>query len=431
MDYTFIMVTIVAYMFVLFKFKKDIVVQLLAVLVIYLASVTFREALDATLPIFFIVSLVPFLGNVRHLSKWTLFLVVFLGIYLIVGVLFQDSFRAITMFVSRCWQFVFFFIVFDSVKLPSSKTNFHGLIIVSILVEAVLAAYLFLTKRELFDVVRLTAGAQPITGNMAVVIMPVICYAYFCQETNENKRLQTIGFVFLLALFVGLSGTRGYELIYLLTTICILWDYAIHAKSTRSFVNRYIVFSLATLAMIGIVMMLPEYLERLATIFRLNKFSVGIRGYENAAGMEFMMNAPLLVKLFGVGMGGKLGNYPEFVQAVSKQFALGMWNQWSYLNNAGSIFHNLYMNILCNMGICGIVVLGASIVKIWMIISSVISEKRVRIAYKAFFVSFIIMNYYRWSVDCGIAIMALFALMLKAIREVDKKRSPESMAYMR
>jgi hypothetical protein len=83
------------------------------------------------------------------------------------------------------------------------------------------------------------------------------------------------------------------------------------------------------------------------------------------------------------------------------------------------------------MGICGIVVLGASIVKIWMIISSVISEKRVRIAYKAFFVSFIIMNYYRWSVDCGIAIMALFALMLKAIREVDKKRSPESMAYMR
>ena len=73
----------------------------------------------------------------------------------------------------------------------------------------------------------------------------------------------------------------------------------------------------------------PAIFEKLESILRL-KSDVGIRTFENAAVIEFIKTTSIPVTLFGIGLGGKAGNYPEMRSALYEQFSRGMWNEAHY-----------------------------------------------------------------------------------------------------
>lgn len=405
-------VSIAAYCINLLLFRKDIIVQQLICYTVYIVTVTYLHSLDIALPVYFVFSLIPFLGGLRRVNRSAFWGMLIFFMYLVVGMLFQNTSRAITMFISRCWQFIFFFVVYNSDKEVKSDTNFNFILKACFVLETLLAIYLYLTKRGL-DVIRLTAGAQPITGNTAIITLPIICYVFYVASESPKEQTRTIILTFMMAFWVALSGTRGYELVFALVLLWLIKDYIFRSPESKNSVNRFLVFFVMLLLVIGFLFVLPEYLERVISVLRLNKKSVGIRTYENAAAIEFMINAPILVKLFGVGIGGTLGNYSAFQDAVGKQFALGMWNRSHYLYDSGSLFHNLYMNVLCNMGIVGIITIVVFIVLIWKTINNSVVDKKMKTIYRIFFAGILVMNYYRWSTDCGIAIMGIFALLLK------------------
>ena len=104
--------------------------------------------------------------------------------------------------------------------------------------------------------------------------------------------------------------------------------------------------------------------------------------------------------------------------ALNGQFSLGMWNKRHYLNDSGALFHNLYANVLMCLGIFGIVVLVLINISIWKRITrSCGSNVQVRKIMHLFQLSFLLMNYYRWSAVCGISEMIIFALILKLIEK--------------
>jgi len=407
-------VSIIAYLIILIVLRRNIIVQQLMLYFVYIVSVTYYQGLDIALPLYFVFSLIPFIGRLRRIDVRTFLTICILGAYLVVGMCFQNTQRAITMFISRCWQFLFFFVALNDDKDIRQEINYIKILYFSVIAELVLAAYLFFTKRSLYAVVRLTAGAQPITGNTAVVVLPIIIYCFLkSDETKDQTRLIVISFI--MALFVALSGTRGYELIYGIMLVWMIWLYIFKQSGRRHSVNRFILFSVLAALVIGLLFIMPQYAERVFSLMRLNKRSIGIRTYENKAAIEFFLNAPARVKLFGVGLGGRLGSYSVFQRAIYKQFSLGMWNQSHYLNDSGALFHNLYMNILCNMGIVGLLVFAAIIVRIWRTINRTVKKSDYSIAFKLLLIGFLLMNYYRWSTDCGIAIFGIFALILKKI----------------
>ncbi len=412
-----VVASIIAYCICLFLFRKNMIVQQLMFFLVYIVSVTYLQGLDVALPIYFVFSLIPFISSIRIIDRWTFILTCVLGIYLIFGMLFQNTQRAIIMFVSRCWQFLFFFIVCNSKKKIKEDLNFEIILKIAFIVETVLAAYLFISKRGLYDVVRLTAGAQPITGNTSVVILPILVFLFYMKTQNPKAQTRILIMAFLFAIWVALSGTRGYEFVFVIALVWLIRDYITTSSNIKNSLYRFLFFILLTFLLIGILFVLPEYLEKILAVLRLNKTSIGIRTYENAAALEFMLKAPVFVKLFGVGIGGHLGSYPEFREAISKQFALGMWNRSHYLNDSGSLFHSLYMNILCNMGIVGFIILIISVIKILQTISASINDKKLSFVMKMFFLGILFMNNFRWSTDCGIAIMGIFALILKVLNQ--------------
>ena len=155
--------------------------------------------------------------------------------------------------------------------------------------------------------------------------------------------------------------------------------------------------------------------EKAASVLRL-KASVGIRKYENAAVIDFMKNAPLQELIFGIGLGGTGYKHEALQNALYKQFSLGMWNRNHYMSESGALFHSLYSNIALCLGLLGILIIIFVFAKMWKCINEACRDNVfIRRLLHAFLIGFFIMNYYRWSSDCGIAEMIMLALVLKLI----------------
>ena len=173
---------------------------------------------------------------------------------------------------------------------------------------------------------------------------------------------------------------------------------------------------------------LPRLLDRISSVLRLGT-SVDIREYENAAVWDYTKNTSLASILFGIGLGGTAGSYGEMSVALNKQFDLGMWNRNYNLTKSGALFHNLYANIWVCMGVIGILMLIWINTVIWKRISKSCGERvLVRRCLHFFQISFLWMNYYRWSAVCGISEMIILALILKSVENINEQKSDEDIA---
>lgn len=410
-------VSVVAYAVSLLKFRKCQLLQQLVFLYIFIVGVTFLGKLDVLLPIYFFVSTCPFITKVRKISKITLFICAWFGIYLVFGLIFQDPVATITSFVAKYWQIIIFFIVIDT-PLKSKTIVTYNQLQVSLLIETVLAIYLLLTNSKVEEngLVRLVSNAQPITGNIAITVLPISVYLYFKYKNDSKIETKIIFTEMIFFVWIVLSGTRGYTLMFAGTMFIVFYDYWIcNQKNKPKAYNRFAIIFLMGFAALVFIVVTPEILNRIISILRLED-STGIRSYENAAEWEFFLNAPWNVKIFGIGLGGTAGTYNAFSSAILKQVSRGMWNKNSYLYGSGAPFHNLFANLLLNLGVIGVIVVIIAEVYIWNIIFRVCKKNsKIKWIFHLYQISFLLMNYFRWSASCGIAETIAFSLTLKLL----------------
>ena len=410
-------VSVVAYAVSLLKFRKCQLLQQLVFLYIFIVGVTFLGKLDVLLPIYFFVSTCPFITKVRKISKITLFICAWFGIYLVFGLIFQDPVATITSFVAKYWQIIIFFIVIDT-PLKSKTIVTYNQLQVSLLIETILAIYLLLTNSKVEEngLVRLVSNAQPITGNIAITVLPISVYLYFKYKNDSKIETKIIFTDMIFFVWIVLSGTRGYTLMFAGTMFIVFYDYWIcNQKNKPKAYNRFAIIFLMGFAALVFIVVTPEILNRIISILRLED-STGIRSYENAAEWEFFLNAPWNVKIFGIGLGGTAGTYNAFSSAILKQVSRGMWNKNSYLYGSGAPFHNLFANLLLNLGVIGVIVVIIAEVYIWNIIFRVCKKNsKIKWIFHLYQISFLLMNYFRWSASCGIAETIAFSLTLKLL----------------
>lgn len=411
-------ISIIGYLLALFKFKKQWTTQQMILLFIYLIGLTATSLMDVVLPIYFIFSFLPFIPGLRKISRTTFLLAVYFGIYLLLGLTFQDKVASIVTFVAKSWQFLIFFIVYDcqrEIQDDSSK----GQIVAAVIVESLLGLYLLgnSTRMDANGMVRLVSGAQPISGNIAVVMLPLSVYLYFKHRDDAKYSFRIILLSLIFLVWIILSGTRGYTLMYVMTMFFVFYDYLINHRGRNETMarNRAFVGIILFVVAVSVILLAPSIVERLNSILRIGS-SVGIRTYENAAEIQFFKKAPWHVQIFGIGIGGTAGKYEAFRDAIGVQASLGMWNLRHYLNDAGNLYHNLFADILLNFGVIGIVVIVIVNVAIWRRVTFCCSSNiMLRRTFHLYQLSFLWMNYYRWSGDCGIAEMIMFALVLRYV----------------
>lgn len=420
-----IALSVIAYTFVLYAFRKKYLVKQILLLYIYLVGLTLVGELDYILPLYFLFSLIPFLKGFTKVSTATFLILCYFGLYLIFGILCQNAAASIGVFISKYWQFIVFFIITDSAS-KSKDDSSIGLLLTAFIIESVLGVYLIFNAASMgattdlqTGLVRLVSNSQPITGNLAVSVLPISCYIYF---KNNNDSIIQKRILLLSAGFLGwiiLSGTRGYILMFAATMFLIFADYYIaHRKRSRNTAINRLLFSMTMIVLsLVLIFVIPDLIDKLGAVLRI-KTSVGIRTYENAAIIEFFKNAPIFNELFGIGIGGTAGNYSAYVNALQRQFSLGMWHENHYLYDAGSPAHNFFANVLVQFGLVGIIIIIAMNIIIWKRITNTCGTNSImRKVFHLYQISFLFMNYYRWSAACGIGEMIVFAMMLKIIKE--------------
>lgn len=410
--------SIIAYIVSLIKFTNKKIQQQLVFLIIYLIGLTIIGELDVLLPIYFVVSLLPFIKHIRRISVFTGAISVYFGLYLLYGIINQNLTGTLVTFIAKMWQFIVFFVVYDA-DINIEEENLKKIIGLAVITETLLGFYLMATSTNIDanGLVRLVSNAQPITGNISTVILPITVYFYLNNRDNSKQTKWLLRVNIIMFIWIVLSGTRGYTLEFVATMMIIFYDYFTNEKVNEiSKKNRRITIVFVILISLIGVMVIPQILEKIESVLRL-KSSVGIRTYENAAVKEFLKNAPLFTTLFGIGLGGRGGDCISMRDALYRQFSLGMWGRKHYLYDSGALFHNLYANVIMCMGIIGIFVLVCINIEIWKRITYSCKDKIwIRRIMHLFQLSFLLMNYYRWSAVCGIAEMIIFALILKKLK---------------
>ena len=215
-------ISILAYIISLFKLKKKWLEQQIIFLIIYLIGLAIVGELDVLLPIYFVVSLFPFIKHIRKISFFTGMIILYFGLYLMYGLIVQNTIGTLVTFIAKIWQFIVFFIVYDS-DIVFEKENYKKIIKMSVITETLLGFYLMMTSTivDANGLVRLVSNAQPITGNISTVILPISVYYYLKNRENSKRTKWFMSVSLIMLVWIVLSGTRGYTIEFAASMRCV------------------------------------------------------------------------------------------------------------------------------------------------------------------------------------------------------------------
>ena len=392
----------------------------MSLLAVFIVGLTMSGQLDSTLPVLVLFSLLPYLTGVGRFNWVSLLFILSSMAYLIFGVVCQSATASFVMFLSRLMQFVAFYLIFDNEIVKKSPEPTISLVVAMTIVESVIGLYLIKNGTMAANIemegVRLVSNSQPITGNIAVCLLPLIGYIYFFKKPSGKQIALVLFCMFILAFWVVLSGTRGYTLVFGAGFLFILADFFFSGNKTRirmqSSVLALCFVALVCLLLVGIFQ--EQIFNKIDNSLRLSG-SLGIRDQENKTGLLFYHSEHLASKLFGIGIGASWGEHPEYVSAVQSVFGTtGVAAR--YLSRVGTNFHNFYLNILCLQGLFGICILATVFFDlIGKALSLSCNSSKAAAFYVLYIVMFALMLYFRWSADCGIIELVSLAYIFNLI----------------
>lgn len=402
--------------------RNHIVEYQLIVLMLYLVLISITSSMKITLPIYIVLSILPFLRCFKKLQLIPFVVISISLVYVIFGLVFQDRTETLVSFLSKTYQFVIFMGSISYVK----KYDVDGiknpirLMKICIAFETVMGVYLLINSSfvDISGLARITSGRQPVGGNFSIVMIPLIFYSYYHNPEIRNK---LIALSSGLALWVFLSGTRGYMLLFFLALAPMYFDYffSLDRRDRNRMIIVVLVVMIVVFACAYAVVNNPNLMDRISVVLRLES-GTGSRSSENRIALDFFNNTSLRYQLFGIGYGGRPATAPGYVEAVSANVT-GSWSYSNYVDRVGVSYHNLFSNYLLLQGVVGCLVVimvffwGLSKIKHTSVVCS--SERK---CIFMFWIGFFIMNCFRWSCDCGISEMIMFAIVLGLMNQSPK-----------
>lgn len=395
----------------------------LTLMILFLVSLTMTGELDMTLPVYVIFAVAPYFSLRKKFGLFGSLFILGALTYLSVGVLVQSPTGSIVTFLSRLFQFVAFYLFIGNPKIKRLDVNPFFLVVAATIAESIMGLYLInhgsMAFNDTSGEIRLVANSQPITGNIAIAVLPIIGYIYYRDkyQISTITSAQMAGLwscVAILFIWVVLSGTRGYTLVFGACALYLVGDGLLAKSYSRSFKQAAVVCACLAAASLAVALALlqSQLLEMVDGAFRLSG-SLGVREQENQVAIDFFRQMPAASQMFGIGIGAAWGNYADYVSAVIAQFG-HTGTAAKYIASVGTTFHNFYANVLCMQGIAGVFLIVIAFGGIVNSISSTISnsEKLFRRYLLVYLASFALMLYYRWSADCGIGELIILALVL-------------------
>lgn len=388
--------------------QGNIILYQTFVLCLFLVGITITETMTVTLSVYIVLCMLPFIFRLNWMKDSFTFLFVAVSLtYLVYGILCQNMIETISSFCGRSLQFIAL-LSFYKILISYIEIDIRKVLIIAIVFESVLGVYMFFsgiasdTTNAMF---RLVAGHQPVGGNFSIAILPLIIWAYFHDEDSQKKIIKAS---FILMFWIALSGTRGYILIWLMSMLPIYMDFF----KNISFAKRGLFISITAIIVISYLGLCDGGIfDFLYKLLRLGG-GTGIRGSENSVAIETFLRTTLPHQLLGMGLGGTAAEVPGYAEAVSK-YMNTTWSYNLYISRVGASFHNLYGNILLMQGLTGCVLIVGIFIWGWSkVAKSKVSCNRERICLYLFWVGFFLMNYFRWSCDCGVSEMAMLGIVL-------------------
>lgn len=407
-----------------FSLRRNFAAYQFVLLASFVVALTISGELLDTFPLYALASIVPLVFVKKRYSPLAILYILAMAIYCLAGVLFQHPYAAVTVFLSRSLQFIAFFIVLENVKARKPPTHAIRIVAAAVVVESVVGVYLRLTgEADLYGHIRLVSNAQPITGNIAVFVMPLVGWLYYRGGLSSGARLGLLSLSTVLLFWVILSGTRGYILLFGGCYAILVVDALLDKSGGKNWGKAGLFVLFAMLA--TVVFLCGVYQERavlaVEEILGTN-VSLGVRGQENQVEALFFAGAPLVTKILGIGTGGAWADYPSYVAAVQEVFGDEPWALSSYGGKVGTAFHNYYADTLGLEGVLGIALLVGVVVSMLHVVWSTTQageggrRRRLCIFLTAYVALFFLMLYYRWSADCGVGELIMLAYVFNLCR---------------
>lgn len=390
----------------------------LGILFVFLLFVVVTRKLDIALPVLFVLTVLPHARRSFRAGPATLMIILITTFYLVQGIIFNNAKAAITDYVSRICQFVLFLLILEStdIRLDGSNTR---LIRAAVIAETLVDAALLLLGRS--EDIRLISGNQPVGGNIAIAVLPLILYAFFTEPGNAGRIIRYWG---ILTAWVFLSGTRGYIVLWFMGSLPVLLDYVRSGKGITGHTYNYrmvffLLFIVLTAAMVLLSDSLAQWIER---TLRLTG-STGTRKGESRMAGVFFHETTDLYRIFGGGYGRYLRSIPGVERAYYA--TLSSWSAWGYahyVDHYGSAFHNYYNNMLLLMGVLGLLMVLAVFVIGCRSVVQLKTEKSLKAALLMYWIGFFVMLYFRWSCSCGLAELPMLAVIISDLRKKESDR---------
>lgn len=287
-------------------------------------------------------------GLPKNIKMSSLFLLLWIVSYTIVGAVFQDFFATATALITR-FGYIIIFIFMQLEKKTDSlwkadTEDYRFIVRAGLITELAIVAMVWM---QTGIGSRVVAGHQPIGAGIVIGLMAVIGWCYLRKMFTAAE---TVVYSLISVVVTVLSGTRGYMVIIALPLAVIVLAYLLDIPESgqKAFIRIGICCLIASVAIISLFV--TDRGETLIQILRLDE-GLGYRENENLFVKEIMQRAPWYNQLFGFGFGGNASQVKGFLEAVQQ----ASWNREFMFSRllTRTIFHNYWYTVLFKTGILG------------------------------------------------------------------------------
>lgn len=331
----------------LWHYRDNRIRYLTITTVVYFMSYFATGDFDISLSLYFGFLIIG-AGFPRNIETSSFFLLLWLVIYTIVGVVFQDLFATATALITRFGYIIVFLFMLLNKKTDSlwkaHAEDYRFIVRAGLITELAIVAMVWM-KTGIGS--RVVAGHQPIGAGIVIGLMAVIGWCYLRKMFTAAE---TVVYSLISVVVTVLSGTRGYMVIIALPLAVIVLAYLLDIPESgqKAFIRIGICCLIAAAAIISLFVI--DRGETLIQILRLDE-GLGYRENENLFVKEIMRRAPWYNQLFGFGFGGNASQVDGFLEAVQQ----ASWNREFMFSRllTRTIFHNYWYTVLFKTGILG------------------------------------------------------------------------------
>ncbi len=382
---------------------------------VYFIAYYIKGEFDVVLSLYLILLIIG-MGMPLKMNVISVWVLVWIGVYTIAGIFFQDALAALTAFVTRFGYIIIF--LFMLLQKKSDKawhadgSDYRFLVRTGMAVELLIIAMVWIQNGPGSRVI---VGNQPIGAGIVTGLTVVIAW---CFLKGIFTAAETAVYSIISAIIAVLSGTRGYMVIIIFPLAVLMAAYLLDVpgKGGNAFFRIGICCLTAAAFVTGFLII--DQGATLINLLRLDE-GLGYRENENMFVREIMRRAPWYNQLLGFGFGGDASHVDGFLAAVYK----ASWNRtfMAYRLLTRTIFHNYWYTVLFKAGCIG---LGSIIVFYGFIFRKIFSAEE-QTWEKWILCMFIIGNIisltFRITATCSMFEMLLAAFFIRQLGNTERE----------